>query len=115
MAAATEDIRVTMPPMPMCFDGIDQLKPLLQRAFGPERDGDWLLLPTMANRMPAAASYLRRPGDSEFRAFKLDVLRIEGGLIAEITTFGTALFEQFDLPRLYPRDTAGKRRVRTTT
>ena len=47
--------------------------------------------------MPAAASYLRQPGDSEFRAFKLDVLRIEDGAIAEITTFGYALFPQFGL------------------
>jgi RNA polymerase sigma-70 factor (ECF subfamily) len=48
--------------------------------------------------MPTAASYLRRPGDSEFRAFKFDVLRIEDGLIAEITTFGYALFGAFGLP-----------------
>jgi hypothetical protein len=48
--------------------------------------------------MPAAASYLRRPGDSVFRAFKVDVLRIEGGAIAEITTFGPALFSAFGLP-----------------
>ncbi len=51
-------------------------------------------------RMPAAASYLRRPGDSEFRAFKLDVLRIEAGLIAEITTFNAELFPAFGLKPL---------------
>jgi DNA-directed RNA polymerase specialized sigma24 family protein len=50
-----------------------------------------------ANRMPAAASYLRRPGDTEFRAFKLDVMRIEAGLIAEITTFNAELFAAFGL------------------
>ena len=48
--------------------------------------------------MPAAASYLRRPGDSEFRAFKIDVLRVDGGLIREITTFGAALSWPFGLP-----------------
>jgi RNA polymerase sigma-70 factor (ECF subfamily) len=48
--------------------------------------------------MPTAASYLRQPGDSEYRAFKFDVLRIEDGAIAEITTFGTALFPAFGLP-----------------
>ena len=74
------------------------MRPLLERAFGPERDGDWRLVPTRANRMPTAASYLRRPGDTEFRAFKLDVLRIENGAIAEITTFGKALFAAFGLP-----------------
>lgn len=97
-AIAAEDIRVTMPPYPWCFDGQAMMAGLLERAFGPEREGDWRLVATMANRMPAAASYLNRPGDSEFRAFKLDVLRIEAGHIAEITTFGPALFPAFGLP-----------------
>ena len=48
--------------------------------------------------MPAAASYLRAHGETEFRAFKIDVLRIEDGRIAEITTFGNALFPAFGLP-----------------
>ncbi len=98
LAIASQDIRVTMPPNPFCFDGLEAITPLLERAFGEERDGDWRLVPTMANRMPTAASYLRRPGDSEFRAFKFDVLRIEDGAIAEITTFGASLFPAFGLP-----------------
>jgi ketosteroid isomerase-like protein len=40
----------------------------------------------------------RRPGDSEFRAFKFDVLRVRDGAIAEITSFGPELFPAFDLP-----------------
>jgi len=99
LAVAAEDIRVTMPPYPWLYDGRDALVPLLERAFGPDRDGDWRLLPASANRMPAAASYLRRPGDSVFRAFKLDVLRIEDDEIAEITTFGPALFGALGLPQ----------------
>jgi RNA polymerase sigma-70 factor (TIGR02960 family) len=95
---AAQDIRVTMPPYPWLYDGLDAIRPLLERAFGPDRDGDWRLLPTTANRMPTAASYLRRRGDSEFRAFKFDLLRIEDGLIAEITTFGPDLFADFGLP-----------------
>ncbi|HYR61270.1 MAG TPA: RNA polymerase subunit sigma-70 [Actinomycetota bacterium] len=98
VAVASKDLRVTMPPHPFCFEGLDSIGPLLERAFGPDRDGDWRLVPTMANRMPTAASYLRRPGDTEFRAFKFDVLRIEGGAIAEITTFDASLFPVFDLP-----------------
>jgi hypothetical protein len=35
---------------------------------------------------------------SEFRAFKFDVLRVEGGVIAEITTFCAGLFPEFGLP-----------------
>jgi RNA polymerase sigma-70 factor (ECF subfamily) len=98
VAAAAQDIRITMPPNPQVFQGLDTIAPLLERAFGEERDGDWRLLPTSANRMPTAASYLRRPGDTVFRAFKMDVLRVEGGKIAEITTFGYALFPAFGLP-----------------
>jgi hypothetical protein len=60
--------------------------------------GEWRLLPTRANRQPTAASYLRAAGDTEFRAFKFDVLRIEGGRIAEITTFDATLFPAFGLP-----------------
>jgi RNA polymerase sigma-70 factor (ECF subfamily) len=98
VAIAAQDIRITMPPYPWCFEGLEAMTPLLERAFGADRDGDWRLVPTRANRMPTAASYLRRPGDSEFRAFKFDVLRIKGDVIAEITTFGPALFPVFGLP-----------------
>jgi RNA polymerase sigma-70 factor (ECF subfamily) len=97
-AIAAQDIRITMPPYQYLYEGLDEIAPLLERAFGENRDGDWRLLPTQANRLPAAASYLRRPGDTEFRAFKLDVLRISRGAIAEITTFGTVLFPAFGLP-----------------
>jgi RNA polymerase sigma-70 factor (ECF subfamily) len=96
VALVREDIRITMPPYPWLYEGLASLRPLLQRALS--EPGEWRQLPTTANRMPAAASYLRDPGGSGFRAFKLDVLRVEGGLIAEITTFGTALFPAFGLP-----------------
>jgi RNA polymerase sigma-70 factor (ECF subfamily) len=98
VAIASRDLRITMPPYPACFEGLDVIAPFLERAFGEDRDGDWRLVPTWANRMPTAASYLRRPGDSAFRAFKFDVLRIEDGAIAEITTFGPELFPRFGLP-----------------
>ena len=100
VAIAAQDIRITMPPYLLCYDGVGAMGLLLERALGPDRDGDWRLLPTAANRMPAAASYLRRPGDSEFRAFKLDVVRMGDGVIAEITTFGASLFPAFGLPAI---------------
>lgn len=100
VAIASEDIRVTMPPYPWLYEGMAQLMPLLERAFGEERDGDWRLLPTMANRLPSAASYLRRPGDTKFRAMKLDILRVDGDRIVEITTFGPDLFGAFGLPQI---------------
>ena len=95
VSIAAQDLRITMPPNPYFFEGLDVIEPLLSQAL---TEGSWRLLPTMANRMPTAASYLRAPGDSTFRAFKFDVLRIEDGLIAEITTFGPALFPAFGLP-----------------
>ncbi len=98
MAVATTDLRVTMPPYPWLYDGVVAVRPLLERAFGPDRDGDWRLLPTGVNRMPAAASYLRRPGDTSYRGLKLDVLRVEGDRIAEITTFGPEWFDALGLP-----------------
>jgi RNA polymerase sigma-70 factor (TIGR02960 family) len=95
-ALAREDIRITMPPHPWCYEGLASIAPLLEH--GLSEPGDWRLLPTWANRQPTAASYLRARGDTEFRAFKLDVLRVEGGAIAEITTFDARLFPAFDLP-----------------
>jgi RNA polymerase sigma-70 factor (TIGR02960 family) len=100
LAAAATDLRVTMPPYPWRYDGLVAVAPLMERAFGPDRDGDWRLLPTGVNRMPAAASYLRRRGDTAYRPMKLDVLRVEGDVIAEITTFGPALFPALHLPEV---------------
>ena len=97
VAIAAQDLRITMPPYPYIFEGIDVIGPLIAKAMSDEDGGAWRLIPTWANRMPTAASYVRRPGDTEFRAFKFDVLRIRDGLIAEITTFGAELFPAFGL------------------
>jgi len=102
-ALMREDIRITMPPQPMVFEGRASIAPLLEVAFGPDRLGDWRLVPTRANRMPAAATYLRRKGQTEWHAFKLDVLRCEDGAIAEVTTFDATLFAQFGLARTLGR------------
>ena len=91
-----EDVRIAMPPLPYWFNGKAAFVPGLQAGLSDA--GAWRLLPTRANRLPATASYLRADGDSEFRAFKLDVIRIEDGLVAEITTFGPELFGAFGLP-----------------
>jgi RNA polymerase sigma factor (sigma-70 family) len=100
VALMREDIRITMPPHPFLYDGIEAIRPLL--GAGLHEHGEWRLIQTAANRMPAAASYLRAPGDTEFRAFKVDVLRVAGGKIAEVTTFDATLFEAFGLPRVAP-------------
>jgi RNA polymerase sigma-70 factor (TIGR02960 family) len=93
-----EDIRVTMPPAPYRFDGIDAVSALFVSGTGANGPGEWIVRPTSANRMPAAACYLREPGEQRARIFKFDVLRVVDGAIAEITTFGPALAEQFGVP-----------------
>jgi RNA polymerase sigma-70 factor (TIGR02960 family) len=97
-ALLRDDTRITMPPAPIVFEGRETIAGALRTAFGPEEVGDWRLVPTAANRLPAAASYLRKWGDDTFRAFKLDVLRVVDGGIAEITTFGYSRFPAFGLP-----------------
>lgn len=99
IALMHEDIRVTMPPMPMCYDGIESVLPLADRAT---EMGQWRLKPVWANHQPAAISYLRGPGDTEFRAFKIDVIRVTDGKLREITTFGPALTASFGMPEILP-------------
>jgi RNA polymerase sigma-70 factor (TIGR02960 family) len=99
IAVMCKDIRVTMPPRPLCYEGIAGLAPLLARAA---EMGEWRLIPAWANRQPAAVSYLRRPNDGEFRVFKIDVLHVRDGLIQEITTFETGLVAAFGLPAILP-------------
>ena len=97
VALMREDIRVTMPPKPWLFEGVDMVRPLVEQLEGP---GEWRLVLTRANRMPAAANYLRAWDDTEFRAFKIDLIRLEGGLVAELTTFDKTLFPAFGLPEI---------------
>jgi RNA polymerase sigma-70 factor (ECF subfamily) len=94
-ALVREDFRVTMPPNPGVFVGRERV---LEFGATARDMGEWRLVATRANRMPAAASYLRRPGSDEWVPFKLDVLRVVHGEIAEVTTFDHSLFAHFGLP-----------------
>jgi RNA polymerase sigma-70 factor (ECF subfamily) len=89
-----EDARWAMPPAPLWFDGraaIVRLYELFQgRAFR--------MVPTAANRQPAAAAYLRVLGESIFSLSALHVLRLEGSAIVEVTTFAPELCRAFGLP-----------------
>jgi RNA polymerase sigma-70 factor (ECF subfamily) len=97
VAMLREDVRFTMPPQPTCFEGRDAVAAFFVDAFGPDAAGEFRLVPTRANRQPAAANYLRAWDDTTFRALSLDVLRIERGQLVEITTFEPALFPYFGL------------------
>jgi RNA polymerase sigma-70 factor, ECF subfamily len=94
-----EDAIFTMPPEPDRYVGRDAIAAFFASdAFGARSPGRFRLVETRANRQPAAANYVRAPGDAKYRALSLDVLRVEGGAIAEITTFGTEHFGAFGLP-----------------
>lgn len=96
-----EDALLTMPPEPMWFAGRDTILAFSADVFDPASPmyhGRWRGLPTSANRQPAAAHYVMLPGDDTFRAQVLDVLRVEDGMVAEITSFAPVLFPAFGLP-----------------
>ena len=93
-----EDALQTMPPALLWFEGRPAIVAHLAFLLGPESPGDFRLVPSGANRQPAYAAYLRPRGDSAFRLSGLNVLRVEGGRIAEITSFRPDLCRGFDLP-----------------
>jgi RNA polymerase sigma-70 factor, ECF subfamily len=101
-ALLKEDARQAMPPGLMWFDGRDAIVALYRNLLGPDGPGEFRMVPMAANRQPAAAAYLRARGKSQFRLTGLNVLRIEGGLIAEITSYRPDLCGAFDLPSVLP-------------
>jgi RNA polymerase sigma-70 factor (ECF subfamily) len=93
-----EDARLTMPPHPTWYAGRAAILIAARQGFDPEF-GHLRTLAAAANRQPAAAHYVRRPGDSQYRPLAVDVLAIEGGRVAEITSFvSPGLFAAFGLP-----------------
>jgi RNA polymerase sigma-70 factor (ECF subfamily) len=93
-----EDARLTMPPHPTWYMGRDAILIASQKGFDPEF-GRLRSIVAGANMQPAAAHYLRRPEGSEYRPLALDVLRIEGGRVAEISSFAfPGLLAAFELP-----------------
>jgi RNA polymerase sigma-70 factor (ECF subfamily) len=97
-ALLREDVRLAMPPHPTWYDGRDAILVAMKAAFDPEF-GSLRAIVSAANRQPALAHYLRPPNETEYRALAIDLLRFEGGRVAEITSFpGAELFAAFGLP-----------------
>jgi RNA polymerase sigma-70 factor, ECF subfamily len=97
-ALLREDARLTMPPHATWFEGREAIRVAAAKGFDPEF-GELRSAATGANLQPAAAHYLRPPGASDFRPLALDVLRVEGGRVAEISSFVfPELFKDFGLP-----------------
>jgi RNA polymerase sigma-70 factor (ECF subfamily) len=99
-----EDAVFSMPPQPEVVRGRDPIMESWAPVLAdPAALGEFLIVPVWMNRQPAAACYVRRPGDTVFHAFAVDVLRVEDGLITEVLAFEhTASFPVFDLLDLPP-------------
>ncbi|MGW5162096.1 RNA polymerase subunit sigma-70 [Nonomuraea wenchangensis] len=99
-ALLRDDLRFAMLPDPGTLivtakDAVDGwvTHGLFQRGYD-----DWRCIATTVNRMPAAALYLRAPGDPEYRLFNIAVLHIVDGKIAELTGFDATDKPWLDLP-----------------
>jgi RNA polymerase sigma-70 factor (ECF subfamily) len=101
-ALLREEVRLTMPPFPTWFQGREEIATAFALSTDPASPtylGQFRTVATAANRQPAVAGYVRRPGDSAYRALGLDVLRLEDDRVIEITRFVNAdLFAAFGLP-----------------
>jgi RNA polymerase sigma-70 factor (ECF subfamily) len=95
-ALLREDARWSMPPAPLWFDGRGAIERLF-RLYPIGFQGSFRMVPTGANRQPAAAIYLRAHGDETYRLTGVHVLRVQGDRIAEITTFSAPLCKAFAL------------------
>jgi RNA polymerase sigma-70 factor (ECF subfamily) len=94
-----EDAVCSMPPQPEWHAGREAIiAAWVEGGFGTETIGDFRCVAVNANRQPAMACYLRRPGDDAYRPLALDVLRIEDGRVAEVVVFGPDSFASFGLP-----------------
>jgi RNA polymerase sigma-70 factor (ECF subfamily) len=92
-----EDIRLTIEPGVGEWSGKASVARGLRE--GMNTPGQWRMLPTAANRQPAAAAYVRAAGDTVFRPFALIVLTPKADLLAAIDAFETpGLFAAFGLP-----------------
>jgi RNA polymerase sigma-70 factor, ECF subfamily len=94
-----EDVIGTMPPTPTWYQGRTSVLTAMRQSLDPGSPtyiGELRFVATTANSQPAAACYARTNGD--YRPFSLDVLRIEHGQIAEITSFAPGVFGYFGLP-----------------
>jgi hypothetical protein len=77
-----------MPPERQHHVGAERIvEAWVQGGFGDDAWGHLRCVLSSANKQPAVAFYVKRAGDSEYRPLALDVLRIEGGEVAEVIAF----------------------------
>ena len=92
----TDDVLVSMPPIPLEYEGLELVARFCAILFRSGRRYD--LVPTRANRQPAFGVYLRDASGSRY-GVGLYVLALTGGRIHALTRFENTVLPWFDLPR----------------
>ena len=95
----TDDVFMSMPPMPFEYEGRDVVVRFCALLFGAGRRFD--LVPTRANGQPAFGAYLRAPTGLR-HGTGLYVLTLTGDRISAMTRFENSVLPWFGLPRSLP-------------
>ena len=96
----TDDVFVSMPPMPLEYAGRDVVARFCSGILQPGRRFD--LVPTRANGQPAFGTYLRSPTGIR-HGTGLFVLTLTGDRICAMTRFENSVYPWFGLPHSLPR------------
>jgi RNA polymerase sigma-70 factor (ECF subfamily) len=99
VALLTDDVFVSMPPMPLEYEGREVAARFCASILAGGRRFD--LVPTRANGQPAFGAYLRGP-DGTSHGTGLFVLTVDGGGIRAMTRFENTVLPWFGLPRSLP-------------
>ena len=97
VALLTDDVAVTMPPMPLEYYGVEHAARFL--AAITFREGrTFRLIETRANGQPAFGTYVRDPNGGPLHATSLVVVTLAGDRVSAFTRFGASVLTRFDLP-----------------
>jgi RNA polymerase sigma-70 factor (ECF subfamily) len=100
VALLAEDVRISMPPLPLEYVGRDDAARFL--AVVAARPRSRRIVHTRANGQPALAVYARDTSGEVSRAVSLLVVTLAGEHVAAITRFDTSVLHHFGLPRRLP-------------
>jgi RNA polymerase sigma-70 factor (ECF subfamily) len=92
-----DDVRFAMPPTQGLVVGRDAVLASWTEDGYPEMTG-FRSVPTAVNRQPAVAYYLWREPEGAYLPLTIDVLRISGGQVTEVTIFDADQFPRLGLP-----------------
>jgi RNA polymerase sigma-70 factor (ECF subfamily) len=99
VALLTDDVFMSMPPLPLEYEGRDVVGRFCAGILRPGRRFD--LVPTRANGQPAFGAYLRGP-DGVSHGSGLIVLTLTGDRICALTRFESHMLARFGLPQSLP-------------